>query len=259
MARMHRQELKHDEFIDTFDELLLYVEDHGRILALLAVSVVLAGGGLGGFYWYSQRQEQRAQAALNSALITFQAPIRTGLPPLPGDTSRSFGTEKEKWDAAIKEFAAVRTDYPRTHAALTAKHYEALCRYQAGEVDEATKELDELSHAADRNVSALAKYHLAEIHESQGHSADAEKLYRDLTEHPTATVPRELSQLALADLVAQSKPEEARKIYQQLKRDFAGTQVADEVSKRLDLLPPPPPPTPTTPPFNPPGPDPSPK
>ncbi len=51
MARMHRQELKHDEFIDTFDELLLYVEDHGRTLALLALSVVLVGGGLGGFYW----------------------------------------------------------------------------------------------------------------------------------------------------------------------------------------------------------------
>jgi len=238
MARLHRQELKHDEFIDTFDELLLYVEDNWRTLTALALSVMLAGGGLGGFYWYSQRQERRAQGALNSALITFQAPIRAGLPPLPGDTQRTFGTEKEKWDAAIKEFAAVRTDYPRTHAALMAKHYEALALYQAGETDQATKDLEELSRAADRNVAALAKFHLAEIHESQGHSPEAEKLFRDLMEHPTQTVPRELSQLALADLLAQSKPVEARQLYEQLKADFAGTPVAEEVSRRLDLLPP---------------------
>ncbi len=259
MARIHRQELKHDEFIDTFDAVLLYVEDNGKMLAALALSLVLAGGGLGGFYWYSQREEQHAQGALNSALLTFQAPVRAGLPPLPGETQRTFGTEKEKWDAAIKELAAVRTDYPRTDAAVSAKHYEALARYQAGDVQQATKELEELSRAADRNVAALAKYHLAEVEGSQGHAAEAEKLFRDLVEHPTPTVPRELSQLALADLVAQSKPAEARQLYEQLKADFAGTPVADEVSKRLDLLPPPAPPTPTTPPFAAPGPGPSPK
>ena len=248
MARLHRQELKHDEFIDTFDELLLYVEDHWRTLTALALSVVLAGGGLGGFYFYSQRQEQRAQAALNSALITFQAPVRTGLPPLPGDTSRSFGSEREKWDAAIKEFAAVRTDYPRTDAALMAKHYEALARYEAGQTDEAIKELEELSHGADRNVAALAKFHLAGLYETKGRGADAEKLYRELAEQPTPTVPRELSQLALADLLAQSKPDEARQLYEKLKADFPGTPVAEEVSRRLDLLPPAPAGTPTAPP-----------
>ena len=199
MARIQRRELKHDEFIDTFDDLLLYIEDNWRMLVALVLSVVLAGGGLGGFYWYSQRQERHAEAALNRALLTFQAPVRAGLPPLPGETQRSFATEKEKWDAALKEFAAVRTDYPRTRAALMAKHYEALSRYQAGQIDQATKELEELALAADRNVASLAKFHLAEIQQSQGRSTEAEKLYRELMEHPTPTVPRELSQLVLAD------------------------------------------------------------
>ncbi|HXE75847.1 MAG TPA: tetratricopeptide repeat protein [Candidatus Xenobia bacterium] len=247
MARLHRQELKHDEFIDTFDELLLYLEDNWRTLTTLALSVVLAGGGLGGFYFYSQRQEARAQAALSNALLTFQAPVRTGLPPLPGDTSRSFPNEKEKWDAAIKEFAAVRSDYPRTDAAQMAKHYEALSRYEAGQTDEAIKELEELSRGADRNVAALAKFHLAGMYEAKGRSADGEKLYRELAEQPTQTVPRELSQLALADLLAQSKPDEARQLYEKLKADFSGTPVADEVSRRLDLLPPAAAPVPATP------------
>ena len=259
MARIHRQELKHDEFIDSFDEFLLYLEDHWKWLIALLVGIVLAGGALGGFYFYSQRQERAAGAALANALTSFEAEVRQGLPPTPGDTSRSFASEKEKYQTAAKEFAAVRADYPRTRAALHAKHYEALCRYRLGESEPAVTALEELSRAADRNVAALAKLHLAGIYESQARPKDAEALYRQLADNPAPVVPREMALLALADLLAQSNPAEARRLYEQVKQEFPDTPVAEQVTRRLDLLPPPAPPTPTTPPFNPPGPDPSPK
>ncbi len=259
MARIQRQELKHDEFIDSFDEFLLYLEDHWQWLVALLVGIVLAGGALGGFYFYSQRQERAATAAFGNALTSFEAPVRQGLPPTPGDTERSFATEKEKYETASKEFAAVRTDYPRTRAALMAKHYQALCLYHLGKSEPAVAALEELSRGPDRNVAALAKLHLAGIYESQARPTDAEALYRQLAENPAPVVPREVALLALADLLAQSNPAEARRIYQQLKAEFPDTPVAEQVTRRLDYLPPPAPPAPTTPPFNPPGPDPSPK
>jgi tetratricopeptide (TPR) repeat protein len=259
MARIQRQELKHDEFIDSFDEFLLYLEDHWKWLTALVAGIVLAGGALGGFYFYSQRQERAAVVALGNALESFEAPVRQGLPPTPGDTRRSFATDKQKYETAAKEFAAVRSDYPRTQAALRAKHYEAVCRYRLGESESAVKSLEELSRAADRNQAALAKLHLAGIYESQARPKDAEALYRQLAENPAPVVPREVALLALADLQVESNPAEARRIYEQLKSEFPDTPVAEQVTRRLDFLPPPPPPAPTTPPFNPPCPDPSPK
>ncbi|MFQ5696610.1 MAG: hypothetical protein ACE5HB_11520, partial [Terriglobia bacterium] len=96
MARIQRHELKHDELVDTFDEALLYVEEHGRSLAALALAVVLAGGSLGGFYWYSQNQEAKAGAALSRALTTYQAPVQAALPPLPGQgPERTVTSEQE--------------------------------------------------------------------------------------------------------------------------------------------------------------------
>ncbi len=259
MARIQRQELKHDEFIDSFDEFLLYLEDHWRWLTALLAGIVLAGSALGGFYFYSQRQERAATAALGNALTSFEAPVRQGLPPTPGDTERSFASEKEKYETATKEFTAVRTDYPRTHAALMAKHYQALCLYRLGKSEPAVATLEELSRGPDRNVAALARLHLAGIYESQGKPKEAEALYRQLADNPAPVVPREVALLALADLLAQSNPAEARRIYGLLKAEFPDTPVAEQVTRRLNYLPPPPPPAPTTPPFNPPGPDPSPK
>ncbi len=240
MARLKRQELKHDEFIDSFDELYLYVEEHGRLLVISAVAIVLAGGALGGFYWYSRQQEHQANAALGAALMTFETPVQAGLPPLPGETRKSFASDQEKFTAAEKEFADLRADFPGTRAALFAKHYQALCQWEKGEHDSALAGLEELTRAADPNVAALAKLHLAGYYETLGRAAEAEKLYRDLADHPAVTVPRATALLALAQLVSNRDPAEARRLLEEVKAEFPDTPIATEVTRRLELLPTPP-------------------
>jgi len=243
VARLKRQELKHDEFIDSFDALYLYVEEHGRLLVTAALAVALAGGALGGFYWYSRQQEHQGNAALGAALMTFETPVQAGLPPLPGETRKSFTSEQEKFTAAEKEFAAVRHDFPGTRAALFAKHYQALCQWEQGEHDSALAGLEELTRAADPNVAALAKLHLAGYYESLGRAAEAEKLYRDLADHPAVTVPRATAQLALAQLVSNRDAAEARRLLEEVKGEFPDTAVATEATRRLELLPAAPPTT----------------
>lgn len=240
MARLKRQELKHDEFVDTFDEALVYVEEHGRTLLTLALAVVLGGGSVGGYYWYSQQRERQANAALGTALLTFEAPVQEGLPPLPGEgPEKIFATEREKYEAAEKEFAAVRADFPRTRAALLAKHYQAICQFEMGETEAATTALSELSRASDPNLAALAQLHLAGFYESLGRREEAEQLYRQLAENPATTVPRATALLALANLQAESNPAEARRLLAQVKAEYADTSISAEVTRRLELLPPP--------------------
>ncbi len=119
MARLHRKELKHDEFVDTVDRVLLYVEEHGRRLAALAVAIVLGSAAVGGYWWHSGQQAEKASIALGAAMVTFEAPVQAGLPSLPGQgTERVFSSEEEKWQAALEEFAAVREEYAGTQAGL---------------------------------------------------------------------------------------------------------------------------------------------
>ena len=238
MARIQRQELKHDEFVDSIDSALLYLEDNWRRLTLIALVVLLGGGSVGGYIWYARNQEQHAGAALTAALFTFQAPVQAGLPPLPGEgAEKIFNNEQTKFEAARKEFDAVRTDFPRTRAAQLAAYYVALCDHQLGKTDAAMKALEELGHARDANVAAQAQLTLAGYYQQQGRNAGAEKIYRQLAEHPTVIVPRSLALLELATLQAQTDPAAARKLYDEIKREFPDTQVAAEVSRRMELLP----------------------
>ncbi|MGH9804314.1 MAG: tetratricopeptide repeat protein [Candidatus Acidiferrales bacterium] len=238
MARIQRQELKHDEFADSVDSFLLYLEDNWRRLTVIALVVLLGGGSVGGYVWHSREQEQRAGAALTSALFTLQAPVQAGLPPLPGEgPEKIFNSEQAKFEAARKEFDAIRAEFPRTRSAQLAAFYVALCDHQLDKTDAAIATLEELSRVSDSNVAAQAQLTLAGFYQQRGRSADAEKLYRRLADNPTVIVPRSLALLELATLQADSDPAAARKLLDEIKREFPDTQVAAEVTRRMELLP----------------------
>lgn len=238
MARIQRQELKHDEFADSIDATLLYLEDNWRRLTVIALVIVLGGGSVGGYVWYSRDQEQRAGAALTSALFTLQAQVQAGLPPLPGEgPDRIFSSEEAKFEAARKEFDAIRAEFPRTRSAQLAAYYVALCDHQLGQTDAAVAALEEVSRASDRNVAAQAQLTLAGFYQQRDRTADAAKLYRQLADNPSVTVPRSLALLELATLKAESDPAAARLLFDEIKREFPDTQIAAEVTRRMELLP----------------------
>lgn len=241
MARIQRQELKHDEFVDTLDATLIWVEDNWRALLTASLAVLLVGGSVGGYLWYSRTQEQRAGTAFTAALMTYQAPVQAGLPPLPGQgPEKVFTSEKEKYETALKEFAAIRTDFPRTQGAFLAGLYQALCQNQLGDLKAAVAILEQVGQVRDPNVAAEAQLTLAGFYQKLGRPQDAEKLYRQLAAKPTVTVPRSMALLELAAMKAESDPAEARRLYDEIKKEFADTDIAAEVSRRMELLPAPP-------------------
>ena len=65
-------------------------------------------------------------------------------------------------------------------------------------------------------MESVAQLALAQIYESEGKSAEAEKLLRQLIDKPTLFVSKEEATLELAKLLAKSNPAEARKLVEPL-------------------------------------------
>lgn len=238
MARVTRRELKQDEFISGFEETLEFVEEQWEMILALVLVLLVGGAALGGLWWHVQRQERRASLALAQALEIYAAPVVANpAEALPGYLGLSYASEKEKLEAAEQEFTRLRQDFSDTSIAVTAKHYQALARWELGRGGEALAMLEEVSRAANPERAALAAFHLASWYEKLGRREDAIALYRKLADYPTASVPRPIALLALADLYAPTQPEEARSLYEEVKRALADTPVASQVERRLDLLP----------------------
>lgn len=237
MARIQRRELKHDEFVDSVDNLRLYLEEHGRRVGLLAALVVLVAVSIGAYVWYTRAQEEKANILLSQAVVSFEAPVQEGLPPLPGQEGRIFSSQEEKWRTVAGKFAAVHEEHPRTKAGLIAKHYEGICKFRLGEQDAALALLEEVAGARDREVASLAKLHLAGLYIEVDRAEEAEELYRELIDSPTATVPKPAAQMDLAALLTLSDPAEARDLYEQVKTEFPDTNIAALAGQRQELLP----------------------
>ena len=69
----------------------------------------------------------------------------------------------------------------------------------------------------DAPYASLAKLALAQIYQSQGKGAEGEKLIRSLIDHPSVLVSKEEATIALARLIAPTKPQEARKLLEPLR------------------------------------------
>jgi predicted negative regulator of RcsB-dependent stress response len=66
--------------------------------------------------------------------------------------------------------------------------------------------------SAPKDYAALARMSLAQLYGSEGKVPEAEKLLRQIIDQPTSTVSKEAAQLTLAQVLAKSKPDEARKL-----------------------------------------------
>lgn len=241
MARLTRHELKQDEFLGAFEQFEDLAKRHYKeIIPVVAVVMLLAGGFLGYRYW-SARQESESNALLGTALKTFHASVG----PAGGDlfggqnpTSGTFPTAQDKYKKALEQFNDVVRRFPRQDAAGIARYHAGLCQAQLGDQAGAMKTLQEASRASDPNITALAKLALAGELVRAGKGADAVKLYRELQDHPTSTVPKATAMLGLAEVYRQIQPAQARQVYEQIEKEFSSnTYLTATVKQQMESLP----------------------
>ena len=174
MARLTRRELKTDTLatrLATGSE--FFLSNRKKFAVGGAVILLLLAGGWGGSLYLQSREAQAAEA-LGQALTSYHALV-SPTPPA-GLNARSFKTEKEKYEEAQKQFAAVAERFPRFSQGRWARYYAALCQRGLGNLPEAEKELSPIAKESDPELAAQAKMALAGIYQQSGRREEAIKL-----------------------------------------------------------------------------------
>jgi len=212
--KITRRELKHDKFqeevvhsIDFLAQHREQVKKYGIIAGVVLIAAIAVWG-------YMRHQSGVRMEALRAAMEIQEGHV--GENPPPG--ARTFKTQTEKEDAAIKAFGEIASKYGGSREGEIARYYMGTLLADQGKVAEAEKAFQEVAREGGAEYAALAKLSLATIYAGQGKYNEAETLLKQLVDRPTILVSREQAQIALAKVYMKSKPLEARKLVEELQK-----------------------------------------
>ncbi len=238
MSRLSRRELKEDALRTAFEDYEAFAKDHAReIILMVSLGVVLVAAVLG-VRWYLEGVEAKANTQLGMALDTFTAYVGTPSPGMLGPGQLSFPSAKEKYRKALEEFQAVTQVkgleklLPEMKVVRLARYHVGLCQAELGQDAKAIATLQQVAHDRDAQIASLARLALAGEYAKTGKNAEAIKIYQDLSDHPTKTVPKSTALLDLAGVYRANQPAQARQIYERLAKEFDADPSLSEVLKQ---------------------------
>jgi TolA-binding protein len=211
------------------------VEHQSKLIAAVIAVIVIGAIAFGGWY-YINSQDEKASAELSTAVRTWETPVRpAGVPPQPG--TDSFASAQERATAARKQFQAIVDKYPRTHTADMARYFVGLASAQLGDNAAAERSLQEAAHSSNADLAALGKFALASVYRAENKDSQAIDLYKRLMDKPTLVVSKATAQLELASFYeSRQKPDEAKKIYEQVQKENPATEAASLAQRRVAAL-----------------------
>jgi len=230
-----RKELKQDKIKETIEHGAEAVLSHGQFAGILVAVVLAVAIGYGGWRFYIEHQTAQASVEFEPAMKAYKG--RIGPAPDPADPSEPvYADEKARAQDALSKFTKLADAYPSTNPGKLARYYAALCLEDLERQNQALEELKKISGSSDKELAAMAQYQMAIIYARTGKTEDAVKLLRALADKPSVIVPRPLVLLELAGALRSSNPKEAANIYQQVKKEFPDTNIADQADRGLDSI-----------------------
>jgi TolA-binding protein len=235
-----RHQLKQDRFskvtLEAAEKTANWTVEHQSKLIAAVIAVVVIGAIAFGGWYYVNTQDEKASAELSTAVRTFETPVRpVGMPPQPGyDT---FASPEERATAARKQFQAIVDKYPHTHTADLARYFVGLASAQLNDNAAAERSLQEAAGSSNGDLAALGKFALASVYRGENKDAQAVDLYKQLIDKPTIVVSKATAQLELAAFYeSRQKPDEAKKIYDQVEKENPATEAASLAQRRTAAL-----------------------
>ena len=221
-----RKELKQDKVRETFEHGAEAVLSHTRLASIALLAAIVIASGYLVWRFYSDRQNAQAQAAFDDAMKIYNAPLSIpGQPTLPGEVT--YADEARRSQDAEAKLTVVAEKYPHTNAGKLARYYSALSLMDLDRLNQASEELKKLNAGSDKELAALAQYQKALIAERTGKNEEAVKDLQALSNAGSVLVPKPLVLLELAGILRQSDPKQATSIYEQIKKDYPNTAMAD--------------------------------
>jgi predicted negative regulator of RcsB-dependent stress response len=211
--RITRKDLKTDHFVTTVQQTLESLSENRKKvqrITMIAAAVLVAVIAVAGFMRY---QASQRQAALNAMFRQMEAPVAE-----PGSTAGlSFATQQEKEAAVQKAVEELSSKYSGTNESAVANYFRGTDLIEEGNVPKGIEHLDIAIREGSRDTKALASFAKANALRSQGKIDEAETLLRSILDRPGGFVTKDQVTLALADLLAESKPDEAMKLLEPLR------------------------------------------
>jgi TolA-binding protein len=232
-----KKAIKEDEFVSGFEHLWQWVAEHGSQvrIGVAALAVVLIGAGA--LSYFRAQRDREAHDAFTSAVDTFHASVASEHPP--SATPDRFATAHEKYQQALGEFQKIEQRYGSHTLGTRARYYEALCKIELGELDDAARILGDIAskRSGDSIEPALARLALADLERRRGHVDQAADAYKQIVEDPSALVPRDHALMSWAEALEQAKRlDEAKAAYQRLVEQFPASTYATDAKKRVEFL-----------------------
>lgn len=232
---LSRKELKQDKIRESIEHGAEAVYSHSRFTVVVVLAIIVIAGAYGSWSIYSERKSAEASAGLDAAMKVYSARIRAATEPVePGEVT--YPEEAARSQDAWQKFSSVADKHPSTNAGKLARYYSALCLEDLERHNQALEELKKISAGSDKELAAMSQYQTAVIYARTGRAEEAAKLYRAVADRNSVFVPKPLALLELASALRQTNPKEAATVYEQIKKDYPNTPVAEEAERGLDLL-----------------------
>ena len=230
-----RKELKHDRVRESIEHGAEAVLSHTRLASIVLLAGIVLLCGYYGYKIYNDRQTAQAQTALDDAMKIFNAQILLpGQPSLPGEVSYVDPMQRSQ-DAEVR-LSAVAAKYPKTPPGRMAGYYSAICLMDLDKLNQASEELKKLQGGPDKELAALANFQQALIAERTGKNDQAIQILLALSNSGSILVPKPLVLLEVAGIYRQTDPKKAVTLYEQIKKDYPNTSVADEADRGLGAI-----------------------
>ncbi|HLX82578.1 MAG TPA: tetratricopeptide repeat protein [Terriglobales bacterium] len=211
------------------------VEHKSKVIAAAVALVVLAAVGFGGWY-YIDAQDEKASGELSTAVRTLETPVRpAGVPAQPGQDS--FASPQERGTEARKQFQAIVDKYPHTKTADMARYFVGLASAQLNDNAAAERSLQEAANSSNGDLASLGKFALASVYRSENKGSQAVDLYKQLIAKPTIVVSKAAAQFELADYYqSQQNSAEAKKIYAEITKDNPSSEASSLAQRKTAAL-----------------------
>jgi predicted negative regulator of RcsB-dependent stress response len=230
-----RKELKTDKIHDAIEHSAEAVYSHKQMTLVVLLVILVVVVAYGGWTIYNDRQTAAASVAFDTAMKAYSGHV--GSTPDPAEASDiNYPDEAARARDAGQKFSVVADKYPSTNPGRLARYYNALCLEDMEQQNQALEQLKKISSGSDKELANMAQYQTAIIYARTGKPDDAVKILRAIADKSSVFVPRPMALLELAGVLRQSNPKEAANVYQQIKKEFPNTTIAEEADRGLDTL-----------------------
>jgi tetratricopeptide (TPR) repeat protein len=209
--RITRHDLKTDQFAQQVGHIVEEVEAHRSQVIRYGAAAVAAVVLVAGVFWFVHSRKESREQELAKVMRIWNAPLGA---PGGGEYSFADATAKDK------AFSKAATEFIASHSgsddAGAAEYLLAIRAADQGKLDVAERGFKQAVADGGSEYGSLAKLALADVYATQGKTADAEKLLKELIEKPTVLVSKDQATIALARIYIKSRPAEAHKLVQPL-------------------------------------------